>query len=858
MIHVHPRMKTSFRALTQVACGPMSRVVTRAVLGAAMLSALAACGDDDAGGDAGSCTVSSSDAGGALITCDDGTSVEVPAGSPGASCHVEGTGNDKKLVCDDGTEIDLGDGSNGLQGPKGDTGAAGPRGGSGPAGDAGEPGPAGDAGAPGRSPYVVGSGLSVELLDVEVPSDRRPMATVRIHDGAGKPLDRTGATTLGAVSVSFVIAYLESSGGHVGQYVPYNVSDVPGQVVGATQPALASAPQPRGESDGTWSELDATTGTYSYRFSQALPEDYDTDKTHTVAVYASRSFEGVTYASDPVYHFRPDGEDVTETREVVTTATCNQCHDRLALHGGSRIDTALCITCHTKGMADPESGSSLDMKQMIHKIHRGENLPSVKAGTPYTIVGYRNSVHDYSETVFPQAMENCTTCHQNGADSDRWKTEITRATCTSCHDRTSFDCDPDQPGCEPFPAGYTLHTAGALDSDTTCAGCHHEGRAHIGPYEVDVTKVHLPREKWPLRAADGSLISEAPEVTGEVREVTGVSTGQTPQITFYVEVNEAPYDILATPMNRLSFTFAGPTTDYVGYAQYTAQGSGAVGMITAGGEAGEFVWTASQTIDDIANAVAAATGSNPFPLTGTLAVGMEGRITAPATQPDGTQVASVNHAMHNQVFYVALTDPEAVPRRQATTVAKCNTCHADLAAHGGSRNDPEYCVLCHSAGRDTITRQPAPPAMTLATTTNLSMSFFIHRIHTGENLEGPFLGYGPSGAAVDFSEVKFPGDRRNCEHCHVPDQYTLPLPQGLLPTRWSDIDSTRTRVQSYYMGPTASACAGCHDAESTKVHAATMSLITGDPPSFEESCASCHAEGQAFGIDKAHSWLGDE
>lgn len=140
----------------------------------------------------------------------------------------------------------------------------------------------------------------------------------------------------------------------------------------------------------------------------------------------------------------------------------------------------------------------------------------------------------------------------------------------------------------------------------------------------------------------------------------------------------------------------------------------------------------------------------------------------------------------------------------------------------------------------------------------LSMSFMIHRIHTGDDLEGSYLAYGQGGSAVDFKHVKFPGDRRNGEHCHVEDQYTLPLPSGLLPSRWSDIDSTRARAQNYYMGPTATACAGCHDAESTMVHAATMSLVTGDPPAFQESCASCHAEAATFGIDRAHAWLGDE
>ena len=51
------------------------------------------------------------------------------------------------------------------------------------------------------------------------------------------------------------------------------------------------------------------------------------------------------------------------------------------------------------------------MKVMVHKIHRGENLPSVKAGTPYKIIGHNQSVADYSEVAYPQQINRCTTCH---------------------------------------------------------------------------------------------------------------------------------------------------------------------------------------------------------------------------------------------------------------------------------------------------------------------------------------------------------------------------------------------------------------------------------------------------------------
>jgi OmcA/MtrC family decaheme c-type cytochrome len=789
-------------------------------LGLTVASTVAMWACDGSDGEAGSsCTVEQEDAGRATITCDDGTGavVEPREGQNGSDGKDGANGSDGE------------DGADGAPGADGDDGIDGANGSDGAPGTNGSDGAPGAPGMNAVGAGVIGPGLKVEISSVSIPSDLRPVVSLSIKDGSGHALDRTGATTPGAVSVSFVLASLSSEGGVVGQYVPYTTSSVAGKTI------MGSA------------------GTYTYRFVTVLPTDYDTTKTHTLAVYSSRTFEGVQYAADPRFHFRPDAEPVSELREIVTTDTCNHCHDSLRVHGGSRFELGLCVACHVDGMNDPESGNSLDFKQMVHKIHRGANLPSVKAGTDYRLVGYGDDVHDYSDVVFPQAMENCTTCHRGGADSDRWKTHMTRDACTSCHDRTNFAATT--------PPGFVDHTAGEVTDDTLCSGCHHEGRAHIGPYEVDVTRVHVPREQYPLRDANGDVISEAPVVTGSIVSVTGVQSGQTPVVTFRVQVDGQPYDILASgqALSRLSFTFAAPTRDYGGYAQYTAQApSGTVGTLAASGTPGELTWTASQTIDNIASAVGGATGSNPFPLTGTMAVGMEGRLTRAATTPRGVQLPAVNYAMRNDVYYVALTDAQAVSRRAATEVEKCNTCHADLVAHGGTRNDPEYCVMCHTAGRDTITRMGAPSAGNLARTTTLRMSYMVHRIHTGEDGSRPYVAFAPlsgmNANPIDFGLVRFPGDRRNCEHCHLPGQFDLPLPTGLLPSRTSDIDSTRTRIDDYHAGATGAACAGCHDSESAEVHAATMSIFSaGNPPLVAESCASCHANGKEFGLDRVHA-----
>ena len=77
---------------------------------------------------------------------------------------------------------------------------------------------------------------------------------------------------------------------------------------------------------------------------------------------------------------------------------------------------------------------------MIHKIHRGENLPSVEAGGSYAVGN-----HDFSDIVFPQDIRNCTKCH-DGDDPDtpqgnNWQMAPSMAACGSCHDDVDFSKD---------------------------------------------------------------------------------------------------------------------------------------------------------------------------------------------------------------------------------------------------------------------------------------------------------------------------------------------------------------------------------------------------------------------------------
>jgi OmcA/MtrC family decaheme c-type cytochrome len=751
-----------------------------------------ACGDDSGGS---SCTVKELDGGGAEISCEDGTSTVIPSGE----------GNGEK-------------GDKGDQGPQGEKG------------DKGDKGDQGEKGDPGRSAYVASAGLKVEIESVSIPDDRQAVVTLRMHDANGQPLDREGKLTPGSVSASFVLSKLTSEGGKVGEYAPYNVGTVNGATVGGTPPALMTAMQPRSENNGTWTELDPDMGKYSYRFNQALPADYDKSKTHTLAIYASRTYENVQYASNPIFDLRPDGQSVSEKRENITTDGCNACHAPLSAHGGSRRETKLCITCHVTGMNDPESGNSIAMSQMIHKIHSGASLPSVVAGTPYKIIGFNNAVHDYSHVVFPQEKQNCVTCHK-GADADRWKTQQTQAICGSCHDRTAF--------ASPAPPGFTLHYGGQQTDDSLCGTCHAEGKGPIATLETDVVKVHKRLEEMPLLDhSTGAVLATAPKLSGEVLGVTGTAPGAAPVVSFRVKVDDQPYDILASgkTLDRLRFTFAGPTTDYAGYQQFVAQGDNSVGTLAAGANPGEFTWTVPGGVT--MTTIATTCGTTPA---GSFAVGMEGRLKGKATQ-SGADV-DVNYPMHNPVFFFAVTDAQAVPRREAVVVANCNTCHQDLAAHGGSRNDPQYCALCHTANKDT-TNVPAPLAGSTKLTSSLRLSHMVHRIHTGENGASEYI-----TGSTDFSEVLFPGDLRQCTKCHVPSQYTLPLPK-LLPSYMTQIDSTKARVPNttFYQQATGAACTGCHDSTDAVAHTDIMTTAMG-----VESCTTCHGTGAAYDVDIVHA-----
>jgi OmcA/MtrC family decaheme c-type cytochrome len=248
-------------------------------------------------------------------------------------------------------------------------------------------------------------GLVLKIISATVASDGTVAARYTVTDPQGLPLDRNGVYTPGTVGRSFVLAYIPKG---KTQYVAYTTRSQTSPITGVT------AIQAGTDSGGT--TVDNAIGDYTYTFKTKLPTGYDKTATHTIGLYGSRSltdFGLSTYAMDTTYSWVPSGAPVTVTRDVIKTVTCNKCHLDLSAHGtGGRKSMEVCVLCHQPQTVDPDTGNTVDMPVMIHKIHDGSSLPSVIAGKPYQIIGNAQSLHDWSTVVFPADTRRCTFCHE--------------------------------------------------------------------------------------------------------------------------------------------------------------------------------------------------------------------------------------------------------------------------------------------------------------------------------------------------------------------------------------------------------------------------------------------------------------
>jgi len=568
-------------------------------------------------------------------------------------------------------------------------------------------------------------GLTLTIVDVKIPSDRKLVVTFRITDSSNQPLDRDGIFTPGVVNTSWLLAYIPAN---ASQYVSYPTRVQTSPITGKAERQAAA------DSGGSYTSLG--DGNYRYTFGTVLPANFDTTATHTLGVYARRdlrTWDLSLYVDNEVKNFVPDGSQVTKIREVVVTKSCNACHDPLAAHGETgRRDVEVCILCHTPQTVDPDTGNTTDMKVMTHKIHMGKALPSVIAGKPYVIIGNAQSVNDYSTVGFPADIRNCQMCHKDSKQVNNWLLDPDRETCGSCHDNINW-------------ASGENHVGGPQTSDKYCGNCHWPS----GDREFDSTiaGAHtVPYKSAQLRN---------PKI--EILSASNFAPGKKPTITFKVTDKTGKFVTLAD-MTRLTIRIAGPTGDYR--------------------------WQSSESA---LKAATAANGVSTFDMTtvtipadakGSYAVHMEGYFSATLNPGTANAVAQRDPAQDVVKFFAA-TGTTVTPRRSLVDTAKCEKCHDRLWFHGGTRNTVENCAACHNP-----TLTDSRPA-SKGGQESLDFKIMIHKIHTGEELQNGYDIIGSSGSvAASFGEVRYPGDRRDCLQCHVANSYTLPIASTATQVKW--------------------------------------------------------------------------
>jgi OmcA/MtrC family decaheme c-type cytochrome len=580
-------------------------------------------------------------------------------------------------------------------------------------------------------------------------------------------------------------------------------------------------------------------------------------------------------------------------------------------HGGFRRETRLCATCHTTQLVDPDTNDTgdptqlnpLDFGRMVHRIHRGKDLPTVKAANAagdrtwaYHVIGFGNQDIQYGHVItnpntatgqpatitagiaFPRDLRGCQVCHSPakdpdgnilyGGQSEEWRSAVSRRTCQSCHDSSWFkDGSPPtyhvlhQQATNPTVAAGTNPTTPAATAppgliqtdDSACRTCHSDvlmAQHHTSPFASPAFN--------PITIKIDSVTVTTPP--------TGTTAGSA-NVTFTITNKDgSPVTSLAT-LGSASINVTGPTVpDFSGSS--TDANIVTRNVLTAGNA------TATATPGQFTSAVALPAGAS-----GTWAAGMEARranATLTASERKLGRVgptATFNEFAINPVSYFNVSGAgRATARRQVVAFAKCNVCHETLSIHGGLRHEPQYCVMCHTPDNTDVARRPADGANTTLDRLrerSIHLKTMVHSIHTGEELQTqkPFVIYGFGGSANFFDEVRFPTSRANCAICHITSPaptYTIDALEAAnaLPTRAFQIGSATPSADGSLpvltggalscglsnptatpgcvpVGPITTTCKSCHDSPAAHAHAQAMTEIPLGAPATAPAIETC-------------------
>lgn len=614
----------------------------------------------------------------------------------------------------------------------------------------------------------------------------------------------------------------------------------------------------------------------------------------------------------------------TDSKKVVDRASCNECHVNFAQHGGGRVEPNYCVMCHNPGSKDFNTNNEIDFKLMVHKFHMGQRLKNdyqvVDAVARKTVNGAVTGV------IYPQNQKNCVKCHDGSATAknktaqgDNWKNQASKNACFSCHD----DYKAAGSNWRLAHSSFTLVGFSATDPDAskdfTCVGCHSTGgiasaesvhaitQWKLGEdYQYNILKVTLnPATASTKRTVtvrysvsnpkDGSEYDLWDNSKYAYTTVSGTTTTKNfvfGGLNMLFGWNTADYNnagAMGRPWNS-NCTLAptntcNPTTGRpVAAALAPASGSSAAGLVREGGP------VSINALSDVS--VVRVGTSNQFELTstelpdtasGTGVVAFQGAVKVSKTATTRDPSTSYTVPVKNVLSYFALTDSTASPRRVVVSADKCNACHGKFlgfsnvttaapgfGGHGGSRNDPQVCVICHNGNAVLRNSSIVNGVTTYGTTVHFKS--FIHQVHkeqAGNYPVWPLTKSSSTGAMAGlYTGIK------NCTVCHEGDSYksdkgvqgsTVVYDVGVkdgtsVATSGTNLYSIDvTPADNGVISPKASACFSCHSTNGAKDHMISVggaqfgTVTQANLNPVQEVCDSCHQPAvQVAPVDKVH------
>jgi len=316
---------------------------------------------------------------------------------------------------------------------------------------------------------------------------------------------------------------------------------------------------------------------------------------------------------------------------------------------------------------------------------------------------------------------------------------------------------------------------------------------------------------------------------------------------------------------------------------------------------GTYTYTFYRDVKNIATQVAGMTVSPPnniadlgdltfnASLTHRLTVALSGNAPGTGTNtPTGATSSVAAVAMKHPTnaiydFIPATGAPVAATdfSRDVAANANCQNCHRvlggvpglsaaedDAGFHGGSRNNVQYCDVCHTDQRrygQVEATYTANGAIRTFTTTDTrivmgravgNLPNLIHKVHLGPLLVNQNYAY---AGTVMFNQTTYPQDNRNCTSCHTG-------------TASSSLLTTSKDGDAWKKNPSMLACGACHDGIDFKTGTGvtlrdkaaglTITNINGTgvahpagPLPDDSQCALCHKSNGTFvdaDIDIAH------